>query len=153
MKHETVWLQAYVEKCLREMLDDAPVAVDDDGDFFYRWDTAACFVRVEDHPTRLVKVFAHAATGVKRSARLLAELNELNVRARTVKCSWAGGVVLVSQELPAEGVTPTTLSDACQAVGTVAGDIGILAAAMFDGHTPFPPQSEPAEQEDAGPDR
>ena len=87
MDVQVTWLRAYVEKCLRQAWEDRPVCMDEDGDFFFRCNTAACWVRVEEDAS-LVRVFAHAATGVKRSARLLAELNELNQRARAAKVYW-----------------------------------------------------------------
>ena len=148
MDAETQWLHAYVEKCLRASNDDAPVCVDGDGDFFYRWGTAACWVRVECDP-RMVKIFAHAATHVKRSAKLLAELNELNLRARTAKVFWADGLLIVTQSILAEGLTPSALEQARTCVASVAEDIGTLAAALFDGCTPFPVDGTAEETEEA----
>jgi hypothetical protein len=148
MDAETKWLHAYVEKCLRAGSDDAPVCVDDDGDFFYRWGTAACWVRIEQDPLT-VKVFAHAATHVKRSAKLLGELNELNSRARHAKVFWAAGLVMVTQSILAEGLTPAALDQACTSVGSIAEDIGTLAAAFFDGRTPFPADAAATDAEEA----
>jgi len=144
MDAKTRWLHAYVEKCLRAGSQDAPVTVDGDGDFFYRWGTAACWVRVETHP-RMVKVLAHAATGVKKSVKLLTEINELNARARTARTFWADGYLVVTQSILADGVTPRSLGQACASVGSVAEDIGTLAAAFFDGATPFPADAATAE--------
>lgn len=145
MNRHGEWLRAYVEKCLREQWGIDKVLQDDDGDFCYRCGTAACYVRVEGGPAPLVRVFAHAVVDVKRSARLLVELNEVNERSRTAHAYWAGGAVIVEQALHPNGVEPEALGQACAAVGRVADDLGTLAAAAFDGRTPFPPDVAMAE--------
>ena len=144
MDVQVTWLRAYVEKCLRQAWEDRPVCVDEDGDFFFRCGTAACWVRV-DEDASLIRVFAHAATGVKRSARLLAELNELNQRARAAKVYWENDCVVVTQTLPSTAVTAESMHQVCCSVGSIAVDVGVLAAAMFDGGTPFPADFETAE--------
>lgn len=133
------WLKAYVEKLLREVLDDASVVEDDDGDFCFRMGTSAVYVRVWESGDRpLVRVFASAAWGLKPSAALLRELNELNARATAATIYVQEGVIFVDQTLFAASLDTATLAHAFWHVCSVAEDIGTLAAAMFDGHTPFP---------------
>ena len=68
------------------------------------------WVRVEPQPPVLVRVFAHVAYDVKRSAALLKELNALNVRSRLATVCWAEGTVAVHSALPAEAVDRATLA-------------------------------------------
>jgi T3SS (YopN, CesT) and YbjN peptide-binding chaperone 1 len=133
----SVFVRSYVERCLADMLGVCRVPADQDGDYFFRSGSAACYVRVEDQDPVIVRVFAIAATGVSRSAKLLAEINEVNSRSRSAWATWAAGQVVVSQTLPAESVTVHALDQVCGSVVRVANDIGTMIAAVFGGATPF----------------
>ena len=134
------WFRAYVEKILETVWDQRPLARDDDDDYPFRYGTAACFVRIEPGPPLTVRVVAQAVRDVKRSARLLEELNDFNSSARSVMAYWESGCVLVETAIDAEGVNTDTLTRACAETGQGAHDIGTLIAAMYDGTTPFPAQ-------------
>ncbi len=131
-------LRSHVERCLQEIWSDPSIDVDDDGDYPFRCETAACWVSVLDDGDPSVRVFAHAAHDVPRSARMLGELNELNSRSRWAKISWRHGVVLVDLALPWTAVNQTHLQRALDAVTTVADDIGSMIATVYGGTTPFP---------------
>ena len=134
---EIQWFRAYVEQILEEGWEQCRVDKDPDGDFPFRFGTAGCWVRIEPGPPLAVRVIAIAATGVRRSAKLLAELNELNAAARSVSTYWSAGSVYVDRALDAPGVTAQTLMGTCAEVGTAADNIGALIAGMFDGATLF----------------
>ena len=135
---EFQWFRAYVEKILEEAWNQPRVTPDEDGDYPYRYGTAACYVRLVDGEPMTVCVTASAATNILRSAKLLAELNEFNMRARLVTSYWVDGCVVIDLGLQAEAVNAQTLTLACAEVGQVAHDVGPLLAAMFDGRTPYP---------------
>ncbi len=79
-------LTSHVDGCLQDIWEQHELHTDDDGDWPYRWGTAACWVRlVLDQAQSCVRVFAHAAHGVKGNAAVLRELNHLNGRARWVR--------------------------------------------------------------------
>lgn len=131
------WFRAYVESLLRDMWDGhAPT--DDDGDWPFRHGTAACWVAVRPYPRWRVEVFAHAASELKQSARLLREINEANSNLVNGRIYWRGGVVVVETSVEADQVDAKSLFSACKTVGSAADDLGTLLAAMFDGSTPFP---------------
>ncbi len=132
------WLRSHVERCLQDLWDRRDIGADGDGDYPFRWGSAACFVRVEPGDPPLVRVWAQAAVGVKRSAKLLAELNDVNQRTRTAHAFYADHLVVVEQPVHAGAVDRVTLQQACESVGTVADDIGTMIAAVHGGHTPFP---------------
>jgi hypothetical protein len=120
---QLMWIRSHVELLLQREWDVCRVLSDEDGDFPYRHGTAACYVSVLDVDPPMVRVFAHAAYGLKRD------------------------VVVVSQTVSPIGLTQPVLAQAMDAVGSVADDIGTLLAAMFDGATPFKheiPDSEEA---------
>ena len=137
MQAKVEWLEAYLEQLLRQHLEAEPIT-DGDGDFPFRWGTAACWVSLQMAPRWRVQVFAHAAHGVKQSARLLREVNDVNARLVDGRVYWRGGVVLVETSIEAASLDAASLDNAARVVGSTADDVGGLIAAMFDGSTPYP---------------
>ncbi len=133
----SMFVRSHVERCLADMLGVCRVPADRDGDYYFRSGSAACYVRVEDQDPVIVRVFAVAATGASRSAKPLAEINEVNSRSHSAWVRWASDQVVVGQALIADSVTVQALDQACRAVVRVANDIGALIAAVFGGATPF----------------
>jgi hypothetical protein len=140
------WLRSHVERLLQEEWGVCRVVADADGDYPFRAGTAACWVQVLDFERPMVRVFAHAAVGIPRSAKLLVELNDIQNRAATATVRWDDGAVLVGQTLSPHGLNRKTLRQALQAVGGVSGDIGLLLAGMFNGSTPFPAEASVDEE-------
>ena len=60
-----VLLRSHVERCLQDIWDTPDLVIDDDGDYPYRRGTAMCWVSPFDGPVPGVRVFAHAAYGLK----------------------------------------------------------------------------------------
>jgi hypothetical protein len=83
------------------------------------------------------RVFAHAALGVTRTAKLLTELNSVTARSRFGSVYWSCGVVVCEYALPAEAVDVDSLHGVCGLVAGQASDLGPMLAAMFGGETPF----------------
>jgi hypothetical protein len=133
-----VLLRSHVERCLQDIWDVPDLVIDDDGDYPYRRGTAMCWVSPFDGPVPGVRVFAHAAYGLKPSAKLLREVNDLNVRSVWARVALLNGVVRVSAELHWAAVDRLALEQAARGVGEVADDIGALLATVYGGHTPFP---------------
>jgi hypothetical protein len=144
---ELMWVRSHVELLLQREWDVCRVLSDEDGDFPFRHGTAACYVSVLDTQPPMVRVFAHAAYGVKPTLKVLREINEIQRRALSARVELRNDVVVVSQTVSAFGLTQPVLAQAMDSVASVADDIGTLFAAVFDGHTPFPhplPESEQA---------
>jgi len=98
------------------------------------------WVRVHDFTEpATVDVFAHAVTDVPESARLLREINELNVASSVPTFYWSGGLVAVKHSLLAASVDCEQLRRVCGAVGTAADHVGTLMTPVYGGTTPFPP--------------
>jgi hypothetical protein len=141
---ELMWVRSHVERLLEDEWDLCRVQADDDGDYPFRRGTAAGWVTVLDSEPITVRVFAHAAHGIKASAKLFRELNDINTRLLTARVTWgSSGVVLVAQTVSAVDLTRPVLAQAIDAVGGVANDIGPLLAGMFGGTTPYPAQIKP----------
>ncbi len=144
------WLDAYVARCMASIYEEKlneltfhPRAV------VFRAGTASCQVRVEDGDPAMVRVMAQAVGGVKDSAKLLRELNELNAHSRVTNAWWSDGDVVVECSMLAETVDQNSLAAACFFVSRVANDIGVGFAALFDGTTPYPPAEMADSSDDA----
>jgi hypothetical protein len=143
---EMTLLKAHVERVLEDHWDVRRVEKDADGDYPFRSGTAACWVRVlpgdGDAVPSSVVVFSHAAVGLRSSARLLRELNELNRAARWCKVALHDDQVVVSRNLDLQAASSASLELACRQVAAVAEDIGAMLATVYGGSTPFPPETE-----------
>jgi len=144
---DTMWIKSHVELLLQREWELSRVPPDPDGDFAFRRGTAMCWVSVLDSEPPMVRVFAHAAFGLKPTLALLRELNEIQHRTVSAAVELCGDAVVVSQTISPIGLTGPVLAQALVAVSTLADDIGPLLAAMFDGSTPFP--LEVPDQEEA----
>ncbi len=141
---DAVAVRAQVDRCLREIWQVDRVVVDGDGDVAFRAGTAACWVRVDACEPRLVRVFGHAVVGVRRTAALLRELNDVGSKARTTSVVWdedgpgaRTGVVRVSAVVHPDALGPRALQHAISTVAVVASDLGPMLAAVYGGSTPY----------------
>lgn len=132
------WIRSHVERLLQDEWETCRVAVDEDGDYPFRYGTAACWVQVLHSAPVMVRVFAHAVHDLKPSPRLMAELNEIQLGALSAAVMYSDGTVIISQTLDPHGLTGATLRQALRAVGGAADDIGMLLASMYGGSTPYP---------------
>jgi hypothetical protein len=144
---EIMWIRSHVERLLQNEWEVCRVSVDEDGDYPFRNGTAVCWVQVMDSDPAMVRVFAHAAIGMRSSLKLLRELNEIEGRALSATVRLQDGAVIVSQTISPIGLTRPVLRQALQSVAGAADDIGLLLASMFNGSTPF--VAEASESEDA----
>lgn len=138
-------LRSHVEVALKEIWLQADLAVDDDGDWPFRADTSACWVRVSPGVEPFVQVLAHAAYGVPRSAKLLTELNDINRRAQWTKVFWADGYVISEANLHWRDVDREGLERLMGATCAMCDDIGPMIVAVFGGSTPLSSVAEPAD--------
>lgn len=144
------WFRSHVERLLQEIWGRHELYVDADGDYPYRIGTAAAWVHVEEGAPMAVRVFAHAAYGVKDTVALLREVNDLASRTRFGSVTVRGGVVVCEYALPAEAVTHETLHGVVSTVANQADELGTLLAAVFGGSTPF--EDEEASESEADSD-
>lgn len=127
-----------VERWLADLWEVDEVFADSDGDYPYRSGSAACYISViPGHPTA-VRATALAATGVKRTARLLTELNDITLHSRTAHVSWSRGAVVVRRTDLYPGMDQRILEYSGRTVAGIANDIGALVATVYGGQVPFP---------------
>jgi hypothetical protein len=140
-------LRSHVERSLQRIWETEDLVMDPDEDYPFRAGTAACWVSMTGDDDPAIRVFGHAAHDVPKSARMLGEINELNVRAKWAKVTWLDGVVLVDCGLYWTEVNEDSLTRAMSAVCGVANDIGVMLATVFGGDTPFPVDSENVDED------
>ena len=143
-------LRSHVERVLMQEWHRHDLAPDVDGDYEFRAGTAQGWVRI--HPVLgtsppMVSIFAHAAVGLKSSARLLRELNELNCASRWCKVYLRHDEVIVARDLDLSATDDPSIRWALETVSAVAKDIGTMLATVYGGSTPFPAEPETAETE------
>jgi hypothetical protein len=139
--NETTLLRSHVERVLQDAWDVRNVEIDVNGDYPYRWETAACWVRVrppiDEDDSNSVEVFGFAVTGLKWSSRLMAEVHDLNASARWAKIALEGDKVVVSSVLHVAASDREALVHACKAVGIDAAHIGGVVSVVHGGTTPY----------------
>lgn len=131
-----MFVRSHVERCLQEVFETSHLIQDDDGDYPFACGTSACFVRVapDGHDVHVVAI---AADNLRSSAKLLAEINDMNLNLRAARVQLAGPQMQIVQALPAIACTADTLRMALDGVTGVAGDVGPMVAAVFGGVVPF----------------
>lgn len=129
-------IRPYLEKLLGEMLGSA-VVPDDTGAYPVRTGTGGYFISLDESGAPLVRVWTPVALGVRKSAKLLETLNQLNVSATGARAFWVDGQVVVATEMVAETLHPQDLHLACGAVGQAAERFGPKLADQFGGRTLF----------------
>ncbi|MGH8993639.1 MAG: T3SS (YopN, CesT) and YbjN peptide-binding chaperone 1 [Acidimicrobiia bacterium] len=129
-------IRPYLEKLLSEMLGQG-VTPDESGAYPIRTGTGGYFVSLDDSGAPLVRVWTPLALDVRKSAKLLDLLNQLNVGATGARAFWVDGQVVVATEMVAETLHPQDLHLACGTVGEAAERFGPQLAAQFGGRTLF----------------
>lgn len=131
-------LRHHVERSLRRDLDLGRLVADEDGDYAVACSDAVVFVRPQlcDDPP-VVRVWTMSAEGLKHTAALLREINELNSGFTGVRCFLHSGCVILSAEVEIESVLPGQLGRLVHSVGKQAAHIGDLVAAVHGGRRPF----------------
>lgn len=82
---EVAWIRSHVELLLQREWNLGRVKPDPDGDFAFRRGTAMCWVSVLDTGPPMVRVFAHAAFGLKPTVALYRGLNQIQGHSLTAR--------------------------------------------------------------------
>ncbi len=130
-------VNSHVERLLQDEFELCRVERDADGDYGFRQGSAGYYVRVVDGDPVVVRVFAIAVVGVRRSAKLLAELNSVNAHLVFGRVFWVADMVMFEHTLLASSIDRETLARAARSVATVSDEVGPLLAAVFGGVTAF----------------
>ena len=113
-------VKPYVEKVLKEYLETETLIIDDDGDVPIRVGSAMYYVRVLDMDPVMVRLFAPLVRNVKKSAKLLEAINQINTEIIGARVFWDDDDVTVATEMPAETLDPAEMSGQCVNIGNIA---------------------------------
>lgn len=137
------YLDALLSHLYQSVCDDlglTGLVRDGDGDYPLEVDGVRCWAKAlqpdEDGPV-LVRVWSRAAVGVKRSLKVLAELNDANTGWTQVRCVWEGDTVFVAGEIELESVEPGELGRLSMSVAAKAQHLGELITAVHGGTPAF----------------
>ena len=131
-------LHHHVQRCLERDLGVPRCDADDDGDYGAIMDGRVVWVRpMFDESPALVRVWAAALHGVKKSAALLTEINEINVGLTRIRCVLLGRNVTITAEAELESIEPGELGRLVTLVGQTAEHVGELIHAVFGGDMPL----------------
>ena len=127
-------LRSHVERCLQDEFELCRVVSDGDGDYPFAHESVVYFVGLQEHADQWwVRVFCPLVVGVKRSAKLLGELNDLNARTPLTKAVWHDGIVTIEGTLHASALTRESLARLCRSVASVSADVGDMIALVYGG--------------------
>lgn len=130
-------MTAYVEKLLGSIIGGGHVESDADGDYPIRYRSALYYVRLVGEPDPDVQVFAVAVDGVSASTELLADINEINTRARFARIFHVRDQVLVETDLIGAAIEAPSFLNACETVASISDQVGPQLAAAHGGKTAF----------------
>jgi hypothetical protein len=134
----TLALRHHVEKSLRRDMKVQAVEADDDDDYGVACSGSIVWVRpMLDHEPPLLRVWTRAASGMKKSAALLREINDLNGGLEQVRCVLQGNNIAITAEVEIESIQPGLLGRLVHLVGGNATHIGELVTALHGGERPF----------------
>lgn len=129
--------RSHVKELVREAFELDEVVVDEDGDLPFPCGTAMFYVSVTKKG-RLVRVWSRAVFGIEVNKPVLREINEVNAGLTFARVWAQDHAVMVEGCLPVESLQVRDMGRLCWEVGTTAGEVGPLLAAVHGGHVAFP---------------
>ena len=137
----------YVEKTVKEILGVDELIIDKDGDIPVHWGSAMFYVRVLEGDTPLVRISSPLVRNVKRTCKLLEQVNEINCKSVMATVQWVDDDVLATTELLASSIDKEILKYACNNMGALADTWDNQLKDKFGGELMFPDDGTPKEGE------
>jgi hypothetical protein len=132
---------SHVQRMLREAFELDELEQDGDGDYPFRHGTAMYYLTVL-RGGHLVKVWSYAVSGLRPTAPVLREVNDLNARLLHSRAFLCGGHLQLEAFLPIESLVPGYLAAVCLELGRAADEVGQLLAAVHGGQVCFAGETE-----------
>lgn len=129
--------RSHVENCLKSIWGICELEQDCEGDYGFLAGEVPAWVSVQESRTPEVRVFAYACVEVRRTLKLLTELNEINAGSSVARTFWTDGTVVVAASLPWQLLDERALQHLIDEVGAVAGRVGELIAYVHGGRLPL----------------
>jgi hypothetical protein len=143
------FFRSHVENCLKSIWEDSELVSDHDGDYPFRSGDVPMWVSVREEGLPMVRVFAYVAVDVKRTAKLLAELNDANLGSEWGRVTWCEGTVMAAATLPYGLTDETSLRHTLREVVELADQLGELITIVHGGRLPLAGLERAESDEDA----
>jgi hypothetical protein len=128
-------LRPFIEKNLAAMLEVERVAPDGDGEYTFPHGSAEVTVRLLEAPMPLLQFSAVLVTGIRKKARALEALNDLNAAELGMRIFRFENLVIAAWEVPADTLDARQFTDACHRFGGAADRLDTMLARKLGGKT------------------
>ena len=128
-------LRPFIEKSLAAMLETERVAPDGDGEYSFPHGSAEITLRLLDAPMPLLQLSAVLVKGMKKKARVLEAVNEVNAAELGLRVFRFEDLVIAAWEVPADTLDARQFIDACRRFGEVADRLDTRLARKLGGKT------------------
>jgi hypothetical protein len=128
-------LRPFIEKNLAAMLEVERVAPDGDGEYTFPHGSAEITIRLLDAPMPLLQFSAVLVSGMKKKARVLEAVNEVNAAELGVRVFRFEDLVIAAWEVPADTLDARQFTDACRRFGETADRLDTMLARKLGGKT------------------
>jgi hypothetical protein len=128
-------LRPFIEKNLAALLETERVAPDGDGEYTFPHGSAEITLRLLDAPMPLLQFSAVLVSGVKKKARVLEAVNEVNAAELGLRAFRFEDLVIAAWEVPADTLDARQFADACRRFGEAADRLDTALARKLGGKT------------------
>jgi len=128
-------LRPFIEKNLGVMLDQEHVAPDAGGEYSFPQGSAEITLRLVDEPVPLLQLSAVLVSGLKKKARLLEALNDVNASEMGVRVFRFEDLLIAAWEVPADTLDPRQFQEICHRFAEMADRLDTTLARKFGGKT------------------
>ena len=128
-------LRPFIEKNLAAMLESERVAPDGDGEYSFPHGSAEVTLRLLDAPMPLLQFSAVLVKGMKKKARVLEAVNDVNARELGLRLFRFEDLVIAAWEVPADTLDARQFVDACRRFSETADRLDTLLARKLGGKT------------------
>jgi len=128
-------LRPFIEKSLAAMLETERVAPDGDGEYSFPHGSAEITLRLLDAPMPLLQFSAVLVKGMKKKARVLEAVNEVNAAELGLRVFRFEDLVIAAWEVPADTLDARQFADACRRFAETADRLDTALARKLGGKT------------------
>ena len=128
-------LRPFIEKNLAAMLEVERVAPDGDGEYTFPHGSAEVTLRLLEAPMPLLQFSAVLVSGMKKKARVLEAMNEVNAAELGLRVFRFEDLVIAAWEVPADTLDARQFTDACRRFAEAADRLDTLLARKLGGKT------------------
>jgi hypothetical protein len=128
-------LRPFIERNLAALLEVERVAPDGDGEYTFPHGSAEITLRLLDAPMPLLQFSAVLVSGMKKKARVLEALNDVNAGELAIRLFRFEDLVIAAWEVPADTLDARQFADACHRFGEAADRLDTMLARKLGGKT------------------